>query len=290
MSQYPVNTPDGLYEAVNYLASGPSGLGQNFQGFSSYAPAWLTGNFRIPFAQNSIAELYVPPITLGTTEMLDDRTVKMTFASAQATAPFSLGNGLSVNGISTAYDDMLSSYGTQIGVVQCTTTYVIVRLRSAQPLLSSATGGTVEYYSTGNFYNSTDCNARVTVTGGTDKVFISGQLDNLISYEVFSGPATLEYSVAVNRYAGYLNNDPTNPDYLFDLEGTVAEKTYSLTGLTGTGTIPLQETIFSTLLDQPVPAFYWYILEVKFRNPVGDLQVTTSEFGLRSLSAQVVKQ
>mgnify|MGYP003347452436 CR=1 FL=1 len=37
MSHYPIVTPQGVYEAVNYLASGPSGLGQSFQGFSSYA-------------------------------------------------------------------------------------------------------------------------------------------------------------------------------------------------------------------------------------------------------------
>ena len=48
MAQYPVEDTAGLFEAVNYLLSGPSGLGQNFQGFSSYQPAYVTGTFRQP--------------------------------------------------------------------------------------------------------------------------------------------------------------------------------------------------------------------------------------------------
>ena len=33
MSQYPIVNRDDLIDGVNYLLSGPSGLGQNFQGF-----------------------------------------------------------------------------------------------------------------------------------------------------------------------------------------------------------------------------------------------------------------
>lgn len=291
MASFPLSEDDAPQDALNYLLSGPAGLGQNFSGFSSFQPKYLTGNFRIPFSQATPANLYVPPINLGTTQMLDSRTVKMTFASAQATAPFSLGNGLTVSGISTDYDDMLNNDGVQIGVIECTTTYVIVRLQSDYALLSPTTGGTVEFYTTGNFYNSTDCDVRVTVTGGTDRVFISGQLDNLISYEVSSAPATLSYSVAIRRYTGFINDDPTNPDYLFASAVEVAEKNYIIDSLTGTGTLPLQETIFATFIDQPKPGYYRYILEVKFRNSLGGtMQVTSSELQLRSISAQVVKQ
>lgn len=293
MSKFPVELQDqeGIVDAVNYLMSGPAGLGQNFQGFSSYTPAWLTGNFRIPFTQSTEAELYVAPISLGTVTMLDDRTVELEFASAQPAAPFSIGNGLFVDGISTAYDDMLNGDGIQIGVIQCTTTSVIIRLQVAYSLLSPASGGTVEYSTTGNFFNSTDGDARVVVNGGSDRVFVSAQLDNLISYEVFNAPAILTYTVAIRRYEGFVNDDPTNPDFLFATPFTVAQKVYTFDGLSGTGTLPLQETVFSSFIDEPDPGFYRYILEVRFRNNLGgDMQVTTSEFGLRSLSAQVVKQ
>ena len=208
------------------------------------------------------------------------------------TAPFSLGNGLTVDSVADpAYDSMLNDDGIQIGVVECTTTYVIIRLQVAYPLLAPSTGGTVEYFTTGNFFNSTDCDVRVTVTGGSDRVFLSGQLDNIINYEVFTAPAILTYTVAIRRYTGFVNEDPTNPDFLFSSPVVVTQKVYEFDALTGTGTLPLQETIFATFIDEPDPGYYRYILEVKFRNNLGgDMQVTSSEMNLRSISAQVIKQ
>lgn len=298
MAKFPVEISDteGIVDAVNNLLSGPGGLGQNFAGFSSYAPAYLTGNFRIPFTQDSIADLYVTPINLSNAEQLDDRTIKYTFAAAQPTPPFALGNGLSVTGItpSTYNSSSLSAAGypiTQIGVVECTTTYVIVRTRNAitTPLGSYVSGGQIFYYSM-DTYLSTDCDVRVTVTGGTDRVFISGQLDETIGYDILSGTGNLTVYVALNRYVGVINNDPVNPDYIFDLDETVAEKTYNYTGLTGTGTLDLIETVFATVLDQPAPGYYRYILEVYFEGSTSNVQIVTDEFGLRSISSQVVKQ
>jgi len=297
-AKYPVETSDqeGIVDAVNYLLSGPAGLGQNFAGYSSYAETYLTGNFRIPFTQTAISELYVAPIALSNAQQLDARTLKYTFTTPQATPPFSLGNGLTISGITpTEYNSSdLRNAGTpisQIGVVECTTTYVIVRTRSdiTGTLPAYVSGGDVEYSVT-DTYNSTDANGRVTVTGGSDRVFISGQLDQTVSYSVATGTQDLNVYVAINRYKGFLNEDPTNPDYLFNLDTTVAEKKYSYTGLTGTGTLDLIETVFASLIDQPVPGFYWYILEVYFETNDADMQITTDLFGLRSLSAQVVKQ
>lgn len=314
MSKFPVESQDteGIRDAVNYLLSGPGGLGQNFAGFSAYQPLdpadyeYLTGNFRIPFSQVGPASLYVPAIALSDAEQLDNRTIKYTFASAQPTAPFSLGNGLTITGItpSTYNSADLRAAGypiSSIGVIECTTTYVIVRTRNAitTPLGTYVSGGSITYRTTENtidsFYNSTDCNARVTVTGGTDRVFISAQITQTISYEVLSGPVDLSVWVAVRRYRGSPNNDPVNPDFIFDLDNpgsTVARSIYTFPGLTGTGTLPVLESVFSTVVDQPSPGYFWYILEVLFEYPDDgtDIQVTTDEFGLRSLSAQVVKQ
>lgn len=371
MAKFPVemNDDEGQTDAINYLLSGPSGLGQNFAGFSSYQPAWLTGNFRIPFTNpvyvnkpcdgerssttlkvypntNGIevgmnvigpdiplgttvvsigsptstytpitisgtlfrkitnvtisfgplqtSNLYVAPINLGVSEMLDGRTWKFFFASTQASPPFSLGSGIDIAGVA---DDYYDGGYSPIGVVECTTDYVIVRTTRTFSIVAPSSGGTASYDVTrggGNpapFYNSTDCDARVTTTGATDRVFISGQLDNTVSYEVLDGaPATLRVYVAINRYEGVINNDPTNPDFIFDLDETVALKTYEFTGLSGTGTLDLIETVFTTVLDQPNPGYYRYILEVSFNSMEGDVVATSSEFGLRSLSSQVVKQ
>jgi len=397
MAQFPINTPDGLYEAVNYLASGPQGLGQNFAGFSSYEPAYLTGNYRFPFTSSSEVPLYVAPINLSNAELLDPYTWKFTFASTQATAPFTLGSGVTISGVNpgdpgtlfgnsdfnidnggmtysgtmvtfaadqvfynifptttsgtgsgaamdvylkageTAYDyttvsisvnnswpigynysigDTLVITGdrlggttpandmtlvvtatesiydgtyTPIGVASCTTDYVILKTNTPYSGVPAYVSGGTASYSAINQLNSTDCNARVVVTGGTDRVFISAQMNNIISYTA-TEDSDMDYIVQVNRYVGFLNNDPINPDYLFLFDKTISEKVYSYSALNGDSSLTEVETIFSTVIDQPSPGFYWYILEVENDVTTGDLELTTSEFGLRSLSAQVVKQ
>ena len=183
------------------------------------------------------------------------------------------------------------SYGP-IGVTECTPDYVTVVTRSPLALNPPATGGTVQYslivsLANNPSFNSTDCNAKVTVTGGTDRVFISAQLNSFISYE---GSGDLTYTVAVNRYKGFINNDPVNPEYRFLFDQTISQKVYNLTGLSGPATLPDIETIFTTIIDEPDPAFYWYILEVAYASDDVGLNVVSNEFDLRSLSAQVVKQ
>lgn len=298
MSKFPVEQvdPEGVRDALNYLLSGPGGLGQNFAGFSAYTTAYLTGNFRIPFSQTTPAELYVAPISLSNAEQLDDRTIKYTFAAAQAAPPFSLGNGLSVTGITpSSYNSAsLSAAGTpitQIGVVECTTTYVIVRTRDpiTTPLGTYVSGGDISYTSMDTL-NSTDCDVRVTVTGATDRVFISAQLDQIIRYEVGASTEDLTVYVDITRYQAFPNNNPVNPDFIFDNAVTVTEKVYEFPGLTGTGELPLTETVFATLVDEPDPGYYRYILEVYFTSSGLDLQVYEDELILRSISAQVVKQ
>jgi len=48
MSQYPVLTSQGIKEGVNYLLSGPQGLGQNFDGFSSSTVTFLINSVNQP--------------------------------------------------------------------------------------------------------------------------------------------------------------------------------------------------------------------------------------------------
>lgn len=302
MAKFPVevNDSEGIVEGLNYVLSGPSGLGQNFAGFSSWEEAYLTGNFRTPFAQptsEGVRILQVAPIAIATTEFADTRTIKVTFASPQPTPPFQPGNQIYISGSSEDWYD--GGYST-IGVVSCTTTECFVRLGNLYepfPYKPVGTGGTIKLDSLDTFY-STDCNARVTVTGATDRVFISGQLDQTIEYELTSSPGSLTVIVEVNRYRGYINSDPVNPDFLFDFDETVAKKVYNFTGLSGT--TQTVETVFSTILDQPTAynndpltpwtAYYWYILEVSYESPDSDTTVNNVLLGLRSLSAQVVKQ
>lgn len=287
MAKFPVESDDnvGVIDALNYLLSGPQGLGQNFAGFSSYSLAYLTGNYRKPFTQTDPAYIYVQKIDCSSAIQLDGRTFQYNFATTQPSPPFALGNQLTgYNWTNGFYND---DQGV-IGAVECTNDYVIFRTNGTyEGVGDDFTGGKVGMNLSGKAI-STDCEARITVTGGTDRVFVSGQLDQQPYYNVLGGATNLVVSVNINRYIGQLNNDPTNPDYFFTFDGTVASKEYLFAGLTGSGSLPLIETVFSSIFDEPAPGLYRYILEVRF-DGVGVI-VSQDDLYLRSLSAQVVKQ
>lgn len=285
MAQFPVSDDNSLQDAVNYLLSGPSGLGQFFKGFSAYTPGWLTGNNRIPYNSITSVPTYVAPISLGTCEMLDTYNWKFYFASTQPSAPFQPGNPVTISGVTDPYYD--GDYNI-IGVVDCTTTYVILKTNNSYPVVAPSSGGTAEM-SIMDRESSTDCNAKVVVTGATDRVFISAQLVNLISYDC-TGPSDLTYTVRINRYKGEITDDVTNPVYRFNFDKLLSERIYNIYGLTGSGVLDEIETVFTSIIDEPDPAYYFYVLEVLFESPDSTFQITSNELKLRSLTAQVVKE
>jgi len=401
MAQFPVSDPQGIIDGLNYVLSGPSGTGQELKGFFSDQTAYLTGNFRPPFTSASNTPLYSAPIALATATWLDSRTWRFDFAAAQPSPPYQVGNGVYVSGVTPS--DYDGGYYI-IGVVECTTTYVIVRTEAEYPDPGAGTGGTIEFYNdtftNAELYLGTDCNAKVTVTGGRDRVLLTAQLNNIITYLNDTSACTFLYTVAVNRYKGSPNNDPVNPEFVFSYDGTVAREDYQflldvnssgiltmtpagtkiayprpadgafdpavdtvITGLNAnapgvgldaniniqishgaagnyttvnTRAIPTQsgvgfvvgdtitilgtsvgaatpandltltvdsvsnsnqslanvETIFTGIVDDPAPGYYWYILEVIFYSVLGTgpVKIISSELGLRSLAAQVLKQ
>jgi len=308
MPTYPIeaNDSEAIATGLNYVLSGPAGLGQDFQGFSAYTPfpypdpadpVYLTGNYLQPFSQVGLANLYVPFIDFNLGEMLDGETYKFTFVTPQASPPYSLGQPIEVT------DSPSSQYNQRYsrGVLECTTTYVILRSETIQPIIANTTSGTLNWFITGAtvggvpgadpLYSSTDCNAQVTVTGVSDRVFCAAQLNNTISYTAPIGTFDVYYVVAINRYKGFPNNDPVNPGYTFTFDKTITQRWYEYLDLSGTGTLPNQETAFVSIFDNPDPGFYWYRLEVWIGTPdEGVFNATSMELGLRSLSAQVVKQ
>ena len=365
MPQYPVSDQQGIIDGLNYVLSGPGGLGQNFAGYSAYLDSYLTGNYRAPFTYNTYqltarganaaytievenafyltlgqhvsgkhigtgavitgiknnvvtlsaantgivdsytitfspaapAATYVAPISINNAQQLDSRTIKYTFTSAQPSPPFALGNGPFVTGItpSTYNSSNLKNAGYsiyQIGVIECTTTYVIVRTVApiSGSLGSYVGGGSINYSSMGSSL-STDCDARTLVQGGQDRVFISGQLDQTLSYTAV-GTADITVYVDINRYSAWTNADPINPEFYFNFDKTLAEKVYTVTGLTGSGTMDIIETVISGVIDNPSPGFYRYILEVYFEDNSSagnSIEVTQDRLGLRSISVQVIK-
>jgi hypothetical protein len=386
MAQFPVdyNSKDseGVVEAVNYLLSGPSGLGQNFAGTNQFTQGWLTGNSRSPpsrtpqFSQavgasssfvitldqpggltvsngvqitpqkvsvgmyvqglniatgatvvyvdgtdvtlslantgpvsgivtfNAYAPipLYVAPITIGTIDFIDEFSVQVNFASAQPSPPFEPGMAPVVAG-STRYNGNYLSPG----VVECTTTYVIVRRSFIVSNTGTGAGGTISYSNTvqppaagvvpsftaATNFNSTDARGQVTVNGAQDRVFISAQMNTTLSY-VATAVSDFEYTVMVNRYKGDLPTVNSYNDIInYNFDATIAQKVVNYSAVAiGSGTYPVEEAIFTTVFDRPVSGAYLYRIDLLFKvtNTGGALQVTQCDLGLRSMSVQVVKQ
>jgi hypothetical protein len=289
MAQFPVSSSQGVIDGLNYVLSGPSGTGQNFAGFSNYLPWDLTGNYRAPFTLENFnspgipnINLYVAPISLGVSEMLDERTWKFNFATTQPTAPFILGQPVFVTGVTDSYYD---GFYSPIGVIACTDTYVIVRSQNSFPVVANSSGGTVELNSMDSLL-STDCNGRITVTSATDRVFISAQVNAEIFTDATVGNFT--YSAQISRYRAFTNPDPVNPDFRFELDEIVAFKSKLVTNAPPLSVT--EETIFTSIQDTPVPGYYWYILELTFGTGSGPVIVTNVILNQRSFSAQLVKQ
>ena len=372
MAKFPVELgdPEGMVDAINYVLSGPSGLGQNFSGVNYSEPAWLTCNFRPPFTRRPVSskalgadtgtsitayspkgivsgqtvigqgiatsalvdvtyaplttpttvpltiantgpvagtvnfysnppdQLYVAPISLSAGQWIDEYTRKFTFTAAQPSPPFELGNSVTVAGVSP------SGYNERFigpGVVECTTNYVVVKSIVAQSSLAAGSGGTVGYFNTIQppsvgvlptpvTYRATDCSAQSTVNSATDRVFINATLDNTIEYTA-TAASDLQYTVAINRYLASPNNDLNNGDFIYSLQGTIAERVYTESVGIGSGTFNYN-TVFGTIIDLPDSGFYLYRMDIEFRvvNTGGAAQVMTSELRNRGLVAQVVKK
>lgn len=307
MSQFPVENEPGLYEAINYLLSGPAGLGQNFQGFSAYKPAYLTGTFRAPFSLPTTTTpaptWSVAPIAISDIQPLDvdpltgeTDTIEITFASAQANPPFLLGDTVEIDGVDPSfYNDTYRR-----GVVFCSTTSVVIQTSGTYVWPTYVSGGNISKDNS-NTDISTDCNARVTVYGPTDQVFVSAQINLAFTYTATTS-SEFDIAIRINRYKGFIDTTSTsadiaNRDYLFDFDEVVSEVVYPFS-VAGSGSESV-ETIFTTVLDSPSYGYYWYILEVDFITetaddpPVpypGDAAPGVFTAGLRSLTAQVIKQ
>ena len=303
MATFPIESSDdaGIADAVNYLLSGPAGLGQNFQGFSAYTPAYIRPSRRQPWNLD-IASTLNPSIYLDIP--LSDAApvganpalyIILTFATPQATAPFQYGDRVDVSNIVDTTDSYNSSGYT---VYSCTTTdvtlfYVKNGVITAYDYGTYISGGDVgrDYM---NFNNSTECNGRVTVTGPTTQVFVTAQLNLAWDYTCTTAN-DYDVVVSIQRLRGFENTAAGSTDYLFGDAFTVSEKTFPRTATVGTGSDVL-EAIFTTVLDGPNLDFgyYWYILTVNFvmpqTGPPYDITIGRATTGLRSLTAQVIKQ
>ena len=305
--QFPVQIDDsqGINDALNYLLSGPAGLGQNFEGFSAYVPAYLRPSglqpWSLPITSTLDSSVYVAMSISNIT--IDGGNpssfITVTFATPFATVPFEFGDKIDIYGvIETAVDpDHQTSYNQGgLHVYSCTTTEVVLGNDSAyspQSWYTYVSGGTIgrDFM---NYELDTDCNAHVTVTGATTQVFISAQL-NLIWDYTCNVESNYDIVVTIYRNRGFPSDTPGSKEYLFGDAQVVSERTYTRHATVGTGNDNL-EAIFTTVLDGPNLQFgyYWYILAVQFNVPSStppyEVEIGKVTTGLRSLTAQVIKQ
>lgn len=301
MSKYPVETSDldGVVAGVNYLLSGPAGLGQNFSGKSFGTSGDLSASPRGPYIlpYSSTFTIYNPPISLSSSEMLDELTFKFTFSSTQSFEPFYIGQPVTVKGVT---DDTYNNTYSPIGVLECTTDYVIVRGIIPYDVVSPSTGGTVELDIVSNFIPIvTDCQATVTITGATDRVFLSGQIEFRFSYNCIAD-CTLFVSANIVRTPILSTSTVGSSMYFDEIPVINFSQNYTYDLLAGDSDLIALNSIFTSFIDQdyqgvtPDKGLYNYSLQLSFNAlpavPGPTVIITEVNAGTRTLTAQVVKQ
>jgi len=258
MAQYPVVGADqqGIVEVLNYVASGPAGIGQQLSGFNNIDITNITGNQVLPYT-TPVSQLYVAPIDLSDSTWLDDYTRQYTFSSVQPAAPFALGNGIIVDSVSPAEFNTPIVDGIYVNtaiVVECTDTYVIVRDTTAIPNPGvTGAGGRVRYFVTQYGYIgtrlNTDVNADVVVDASNSLVSVTAQLtitgsDYAVLYVDPMIVGTVVYTVQLNRYKAVNVGTAANPNLLYSFDTTISEQQiYSQNVPAPTQGIPLTYTI-----------------------------------------------
>lgn len=284
MAQFPISDNQGLEAAVNYLLSGPAGLGQNYDGFSSYIPAYFKANFRnrqpYTFPDNTTLQkswyLTRAISNIVPSTPTPSTTITVTFATPYSNAPFQFGDVLGITGVTETGPGV--SYNGIYLVFSCTAAAVVLYSPTvtSQTYKTYVSGGTLVRNFT-NLMRNTDCGAGVSVTGPSDRVFISSQLT--LNYEWFATDPLSEWDIVVRidrsvarptniEIAGSTTQQGDSARFIYQFQETVFEKIYHTSvadqggGTSGTDTL---ETIFTTVIDTELAAgFYAYDLKIGF--------------------------
>jgi hypothetical protein len=277
-AKYPVEPSDeeGIVDAINYLLSGPAGLGQNFDGFSDYNPAYLTGTFRAPFTvpitTTPPPSLYQAPINIGNIVTLTNppptAVIEVVYTTPQSPVPFQAGDTIDISGVTPGYYN--DSYPR--GVIEVSGTGLKLQYSAVNAVPAYVSGGNISKNAS-NTDVSTDCNGRVTVYGPTDKVFLSAQLNLDFTYACTTA-SEWDIRIKIDRYAGFPTRTAGDNEFLFDLDtngNPVVSEQVTHYSKSTSGTSGNVEYIFTTVLDQPSFGYYWYILDIVFSTLDPDL-------------------
>lgn len=268
--KYPLEISDqeGIADALNYLLSGPAGLGQNFDGFSDYNPLIIRPTFARPFTLPVNTTLdpswYLRlPITNITVPTNPGPGFVVNFTGTYTEPPFQFGDRLRVQGVTPDYFD--DAYYVLSSTTSSVTLYYDPNRTFTWPAYVSG-GELVRDYS--NFPVSTDCLAEVQVDSATQRIFITAQVE--FTYEILfeSIPPLPSYYTAtdfdivvqVNRYVISRN---ANGNQVYNFQKTVSQKI--IPDSYGSTTAGNAQAIFTTVIDQQLNfGSYAYILEISF--------------------------
>jgi hypothetical protein len=275
MAQYPIQSKDanGIIDALNYVLSGPAGLGQNYNGVSSSDPVYIRGAFRAPFTiplsttLNPILYLdwAITNITLVGSNPTDQIQVTFTPGVPQPNPPFQFGDTLTISGVTpTNYN------GGWIVFSSTTTTVNLYRANKATYPAYVSGGNLIRDWS--NTPLGTDCLATATVSGATDQPFVSAQLALSWNYTQLGGASDSWYDivVAITRSRGTSSNAPGNINgFVYQFQDIISRQTDQLTAAGATVQNPVTQRnnfIFSNIFDGPnlPPGIYLYALQIGF--------------------------
>jgi len=359
MSQYPVDTTDGLIEAVNYLLSGPVSSGQNFEGISAvgldavtsaelfFTPVqtYYTGMpyfgstaFRLREEQPGTVDYPADPLGPGpnypvwntlpgefsitsitpVTATGRDITVVVTLGSLtdQSQGPWADGQVVTITGVTpSAYNKTYTVINFDPSSTSFPANTVTLRSTTSITWPAYSAGGTVNINNdfTGFKEKSflTGNQAIVTVTGPTDRVFISSQSGTLNVYTYTKFVDILAYTpkiqFQINRYKAIAKTTlPDSPDgqyfqgYVWNLDKTIV----NLEKIIGWDSIGSKvyvnnygDIIYNNIIDSPGIGLYLYAFQIAM-NEERDvspsdgaiLLVGASTTGVRSFTAQVIKR
>lgn len=328
MSQFPLDTESNLVEAVNYLLSGPVSSGQNFEGMSAvgnpnlpYAGTpqgtYFTGTILSPYTRDSITTRYASwsstdiPVTISNITIVNDNTLTIAYTLPanydginQSERPFVSGQLITVTGVTPS----VYNQTYQITAADFGSGTITVISQTVNTWTAYTSGGDIAWNYAGE-NRSTDCSALVTVTGPTDRVFVSSQATTKFGwYDNFGYSGTLNITInsKVNRYravekttlpdsAFLINGRRVYNGYLWQLDGSLIDVPSYIpyTMAIGPYVHDMGTNIFNNIIDSPGIGYYWYVLEFYFTNPYGDtdaypLYMLTKNF--RSFTAQVIKR
>ena len=276
MSQYPVLTPQGIKEGVNYLLSGPAGLGQNFDGFSSSNTVYLLDSNVAPYV-STVYTTYANYDTANTFTVVDSSNI---VANMVATSVGILPN------------TTVSNVSGNIVTIS-TNMYAFLSNTSVQFTQPANIANATVQVNPNPTYISTDCVSNALSTNATDRIFLSGQL-NYTVYMSWNGSDNIcGTTSAINRYklVPVISNTQT---YQYHFDSTIASNFHVYNVNSGNTTFTFND-VYASEVDKPGIGYSEYRLELAFNTyeqvfspppPYVNQCVLT----VRSLTSQVVKQ